>query len=73
MCRVAPSPFFHAQWRQHRKGSECIQLFAELEPKHTTVYAVISRADFSAEANKLSLQYGSDLQQVLAQVNVVGW
>lgn len=68
-CRlVAPSPFFNTQWRQHRNGSECVQLFAELAPKHATAHAIISRADFSAEARKLSLQYGSDLKQVLAQV-----
>ncbi|KAL0030041.1 hypothetical protein WJX79_002495 [Trebouxia sp. C0005] len=39
---VAPSPFFNAQWEQHRYG---------------------------AEATKLPLQYGSDLEQVLAQVH----
>lgn len=73
MWLVAPSPFFHAQWRQDRNGSECIQLFAELAPKHATVHALISRADFCAEARKLSLQYGLDLQQVLAQVKTAGW
>ncbi|DBA71771.1 TPA: hypothetical protein ACH3X2_011037 [Trebouxia sp. C0005] len=66
---VAPSPFFNAQWEQHRYGSECVQLFAALAPKHATVHALISRADFSAEATKLPLQYGSDLEQVLAQVH----
>lgn len=67
---VAPSPFFNAQWEQHRYGSECVQLFAALAPKHATVHALISRADFSAEATKLPLQYGSDLEQVLAQVKI---
>ena len=69
MWLVAPSPFFHAQWRQHRHGSECGQLFAEVAPKYT-VHALVSRADFSAEAKKLSLQHGSDLPQVLAQVKI---
>jgi hypothetical protein len=73
MWFVAPSPFFNAQWRQLRNGSECIQLFAEIAPRHATVHAIISRADFSAEAKKLSLQYGSDLKQVLAQVKNAGW
>lgn len=66
------TPFFDAKWRQDRNGSECIQLFAELAPKMATVHAVIARADFSAEAKKLSLQYGSDLKQVLAQVQIAG-
>lgn len=65
---ISPSPFFNAQWRQHRNGTVCTQLFAGLTPKHAAVYAVISRADFSAEAQKLSLLSGPDLQQVLAQV-----
>jgi len=73
MWFVAPSPFFNAQWRQHRNGSECVQLFAEHTPTHATVHAVISRADWSQEAKKLSLQYGSDLKQVLAQVKNAGW
>ena len=68
---VAPSPFFNAQWKQHRNGSECVQLFAALAPKHATVHALISRADYSAEATKLQLQYGSDLEQMLAQVKFV--
>lgn len=65
---VAPDPFFNAQWRQHRNGLECVQLFAEVAPKQATVHALISRADISAEAKKLSLLHGSDLPQVLAQV-----
>ncbi len=67
---VAPDPFFNAQWRQHRNGSDCVQLFAEVAPKQATVHALISRADFSAEAKKLSLLHGSDLPQVLAQVRI---
>lgn len=66
---VAPSPFFDAQWRQHRNGSECVQLFAKLAPQKATVHAIVSKADLSAEAKKLPLQYGSDLKQVLAQVS----
>ena len=62
MRLVAPSPFYYAQWGQHHNGSECIQLLAEPAPKHATVHALISRADFSAEAEKLLLQYGSDLK-----------
>lgn len=65
---LASSPFFNAQWRQHCNGSECVQLFTELAPKAAAVHAIISKADLSAEAKKLSLQYGSDLKQVLAQV-----
>lgn len=65
---VARTPFFSTQWRQHRNGSECIQLFSGLAPKHVTVHAVISRADLSQEAQKISMHYGSDLKQVLAQV-----
>lgn len=66
---VAPSPFFNAQWRQHCNGSECVQLFAELAPRSATVHVIISRADLSAEAKKFSLQYGSELKQLLAQVS----
>lgn len=73
---VAPGPFFNAQWRQHRNGSECVQLFAAIAPKQATVHALISKADYSAEAKKLSLLHGSDLPlvadlpQVLAQVRI---
>lgn len=68
-CRVALSPFFNARWRQHCNGLECVQFFAELTSKRIAAHALISRADFSAEAKLLSLQYGSDLTQLLAQVS----
>ena len=68
MSFIAPSPFFDAKWTQHRNGSECTQLFAKLAPPYATMHALISRADFSAEAMKLSLRAGPDLEQVLAQV-----
>ena len=68
---LAPRSFFHAQRRQHRNGSECVQLFAT--PRHATVHAITSRADHSAEAKKLTLQHGSDLKQVLAHVKNAVW
>ncbi|DBB18356.1 TPA: hypothetical protein ACH3X3_000010 [Trebouxia sp. C0006] len=69
MSRIAPSPFFDAKWTQYRNAPECTQLFAKLAPPYVTVHALVSRADFSAEAMKLSLCAGPDLEQVLAQVD----
>jgi len=68
MSRIAPSPFFDAKWTQYRNAPECTQLFAKLAPPHATVHALVSTADFSAEAMKLSLRAGPDLEQLLAQV-----
>lgn len=47
-------------------------MFADLAPIDVTVHALISRADLSAEAKTLSLQYGSDLAPMLAQVKIAG-
>ncbi len=70
MSRIAPSPFFDAKWTQYWNAPECTQLFAKLAPPYVTVHALVSRADFSAEAMKLSLRAGPDLEQVLAQVTL---
>ena len=66
---VAPGPFFGDSTAM---AQNVFSYLLKLHPNKATVHALISRADFSAEAKKLSLLRGSDLPQVLAQVaNVV--
>ena len=73
MVQIAYDSWLDTQWKRIRVGSACTQLLAGVAPGCAMAHALISRADYGAEAVQLPMLYAPHLEPVLAQVKLLAY